>query len=298
MMENFFHILQRLPIATDAYSSSDHFGGTSPFKVQVNFGIPVFEGQIDAEALDKWLYLLEGYFSVHKFFDKEKITFALHKALPHVKHWWETYWEHSTTEESKIYGAYPTWDFFVDAVNEQYYPIANYEDQYMRWTTLRQERGQAVSEFTNTFHTLRTKLGIKDSELHLVLKYCGALHRYIQTEMDFLDISSLSVAYRYAIKIEQKFKHQNKRDFGSANPQEPKYDKDVPNKQSPEKQSKPHEKKGHGKTKKDTRKWCDFHKSPWHNTDECRSKQSLVAKIKDKELNNDSEIDFENTGKG
>jgi hypothetical protein len=168
----------------------------------------------------------------------------------------------------------------------------------MRWTTLRQERGQEVPEFTNTFHTLRTKLGIKDSERHLVLKYCGALHRYIQTEMDFLDISSLGFAYRYAVKIEQKFKHQNKREFRSANPQQPKYDKDDPNKQSPENQSKPQEKKGHGKTKKDTRKWCDFHKSPWHNTDECRSKQSLVAEIKDKEPNPDSESDFENTGKG
>jgi hypothetical protein len=84
----------------------------------------------------------------------------------------------------------------------------------------------------------------------------------------------------------------------SANPQQPKYDKDNPNRQSPENQSKPQEKKGHGKTKKDTRKWCDFHKSPWHNTDECRSKQSLVAEIKDKEPNPDSESDSENTGKG
>jgi hypothetical protein len=132
-----------------------------------------------------------------------------------------------------IYGADPTWDFFVDAVKEQYYPVGNYEDQYMRWTTLQQERVQAVPEFTNTFHTLCTKLGIKDSERHLVLKYHGALHRYIQTEMDFLDISSLGAAYRYVVKIEQKFKHQNKQDFGSVNPQQPKYDKDNPNKQSP-----------------------------------------------------------------
>jgi hypothetical protein len=91
MMENFSHILQHLPIASGASSSSGHFGGTSPFKVQVNFDIPVFEGQIDADALDKWLNLLEGYFSVHNFSEKEKITFALLKALPHVKHWWETY---------------------------------------------------------------------------------------------------------------------------------------------------------------------------------------------------------------
>jgi hypothetical protein len=44
MMENFSHILQHLPIESGASSSSDHFGGTSPFKVQVNFDIPVFEG--------------------------------------------------------------------------------------------------------------------------------------------------------------------------------------------------------------------------------------------------------------
>jgi hypothetical protein len=91
MMENFSHILQRLSIVAGASSSSDHFGGTSPFKVQVNFYIPVFEGQIDAKSLDKWLNLQEGYFSVHNFSDREKITFELLKSLPHVKHWWETY---------------------------------------------------------------------------------------------------------------------------------------------------------------------------------------------------------------
>ena len=89
----------------------------------------------------------------------------------------------------------------MDVVKEQYYPLGNYDDQYMRWTTLRQERGQEVLNITNTFHTLRTKLGIKDSEQHLVLKYRVSLHKYIQTEMDFLDISSLGVAYRYVVKI-------------------------------------------------------------------------------------------------
>jgi hypothetical protein len=77
-----------------------------------------------------------------------------------------------------------------------------------------------------------------------------------------------------------------------------KYEKDNPNRQSPNIQSKPQEKKGHGKTKNYTRKWCNFHKRPWHNTDECHSKQSLVAEIKDKEPNPGSESNYENTGKG
>jgi hypothetical protein len=83
----------------------------------------------------------------------------------------------------------------------------------------------------------------------MVLKYCETLHRYIQTEMDFLEISSLGAAYRYAAKIEQKFRQQNKREFRFANMQQPKYDKD------------------------------DLNKLP-HNTDEYHSKQSLVADIK------------------
>ena len=112
--------------------------------------------------------------------------------------------------------ATPTWNSFLDDIKEQYYPVGNYEDKYIQWTTLRQQRDQDVHELTNLFHTLHTKLGIKDSERHLVLKYRNFLHRYIQEEIEFLDITSLGMAYRYVTKMEQKFK-QKKRDFGSAN---------------------------------------------------------------------------------
>jgi hypothetical protein len=44
MMENFSHILQCIPITKITSSSRGHFGGTSTFKVQVNFDIPIFEG--------------------------------------------------------------------------------------------------------------------------------------------------------------------------------------------------------------------------------------------------------------
>ena len=66
------------------------------------------------DALEKWLNMLEGYFSIHNFC--ENITFTLLKSLPHVKNWWENYWEKSFTEGYGIYGVDPTWDFFVAAV--------------------------------------------------------------------------------------------------------------------------------------------------------------------------------------
>jgi hypothetical protein len=78
-----------------------------------------------------------------------------------------------------------------------------------------------VLDFTNIFYTLRTKLGIKDSERDLVLKYHSALHRYTQTKMEFLDISSLGVTYTDAVKIEEKLK-QKTRLFGPGNPSQQK----------------------------------------------------------------------------
>ena len=83
MMDNFSQILQWLP-TSDASTSNSHSGGMNPFKVQVNFDIPIFEGQIDGDYVDRWLNLLEGYLLVHYFSDWEKIIFAL-KATPHVK---------------------------------------------------------------------------------------------------------------------------------------------------------------------------------------------------------------------
>lgn len=96
----------------------------------------------------------------------------------------------------------------------------------------------------------------------------------------------------------------NRKDFGFVNASKQKAGKGSPNTQTKgpsqdnhplDNSSKSHTNKGNRKTKKDTGKWCDFHKIPWHNIDECRTKQSLVTKMKASELDldfiSDSEMD-------
>jgi hypothetical protein len=108
MMDNFTQILRRLP-TEEASSSRDH---ATPFKVQVNYDIPLFEVLIDANSVDKWLNLLEGYFSVHNFSDRENITFSLLLVVPHVNEWWDTYSEQRFVEEYAIFVVTPTWNSF------------------------------------------------------------------------------------------------------------------------------------------------------------------------------------------
>ena len=155
-MDIFSQILRRLPTG-DASSLS---GGAAPFKVQINFDIPIFEGYIDADSIDKWLNLLEGYFSVHNFLNREKIMFALLKSFPVSKIGGKLY---VRKRKPSLFTITTTWESFRDAIKEQYYPIRIYDDLYTKWTTLRQERDQAMLEFTNIFHTLCTKMGIKYS---------------------------------------------------------------------------------------------------------------------------------------
>lgn len=72
-------------------------------------------------------------------------------------------------------------------------------------------------EYANIFYTLCSNIGTKDSKRHLILRYFSDLNRYIEMEMDFLDISSLRGTYRYVVKLEKTLKQRNKSEFRFAN---------------------------------------------------------------------------------
>ena len=86
---------------------SSQFRDATPFKVHVNFDIPLFEGKIDVDSLDNWLNVLEGYLFVHNFSDRKKITFYLLKVVPHVQNWQGTYWEKNSSDEYECFRKIP-----------------------------------------------------------------------------------------------------------------------------------------------------------------------------------------------
>ena len=81
-------------------------------------------------------------------------------------------------------------------------PEGIYEQEYIEWQLVRQNRDQSVENYTNTLHTLTSKLGIEYSKKHRILKYHSGLHRYIQNEMELLNIGTLQTTFKYGVKIE------------------------------------------------------------------------------------------------
>ena len=57
MTYNFTWILEQLPTRMKGPSTTNNFGGENPFKVQLNFDIPLYEIKIGVDAFKKWLSL-------------------------------------------------------------------------------------------------------------------------------------------------------------------------------------------------------------------------------------------------
>lgn len=61
----------------------------------------------------------KGLFLYPKKIPTTKISpLLLLKPLPHVKDWWETYYEKHSTKESAMFGTKPTWTCFINAIKE------------------------------------------------------------------------------------------------------------------------------------------------------------------------------------
>ena len=46
----------------------------------------------------------------------------------------ETYCEKNEETEPSLFSAIPTWNYFHQAIKEQYYHVGSYGDKYIQWT--------------------------------------------------------------------------------------------------------------------------------------------------------------------
>ena len=78
-----------------------------------------------------------------------------------------------------------------------------------------------MSEFTNVFHSLHTKLGIKDSEKHLLLKYVNAYTGTSKMRWSSYTSSLLTWCIVMLSRLSRSL-NRKKQDFGFGNPKQAK----------------------------------------------------------------------------
>jgi hypothetical protein len=93
--------------------------------------------------------------------------------------------------------------------------------------------------------------------------------RHWELLIDMLSKSIRNSSSRTSMSLDMQIHKIKKYGNGGPNPQDKGQRKDV---QPQDNQPNPPTKKGNGKSKKDTRKWCEFHKIPSKNIDECHCK--------------------------
>ena len=126
------------------------------------------------------------------------------------------------------------------------------------------------------FYRFTARLFIQEKEKFIVLKYASSLSPYIQQEMEFLTVTTLTNAFHYAGKLEAKQKGKshftNKPTSRTSDKKSPANSNKfkIPSQQTSLKPN--HQKKNFQKDKRDhsrqnpTRKWCDYHSTSWYDT--------------------------------
>jgi hypothetical protein len=108
-----------------------HSSDMSLLKLDVKFQLPTYDGELDAEKLDNWVRQLEVYCRIQKIVDDEtKIQLESLKMGGTTLIWWER----RTRDDLKKSGkTISSWNDFVIALKQQFYPLAYMQQKMMNW---------------------------------------------------------------------------------------------------------------------------------------------------------------------
>ena len=95
----------------------------------------MFNGEVNVEKLDNWIRQLEVYLRIQNLHDDDtKIQLASLRMDGAALVWWES----KTKDEIKKHGKITlSWDEFITAIKNQFYPLAHLQKAIMNWQSFR-----------------------------------------------------------------------------------------------------------------------------------------------------------------
>jgi len=137
-------------------------------KLDVKFDLPIYDGELNAEKLEKWIRHIDVYCRVQNIdLNKSRIQLAS-LCLGGTT---LILWEGRTQADMRKHGkTISVWSEFVTAIKKQFYPLAYMQKSMMSCQTLRQLKGKSVQGYTQEFRKRALMLGISLDSPKTLLK--------------------------------------------------------------------------------------------------------------------------------
>jgi hypothetical protein len=147
-------------------------------KLDVKFELPIYDGEVNEEKLDKWIRKMEVYCSVQQIEDEAtRIKLASLRLAGTTLIWWQSKLQKGTQNVGNVF---PSWKDFISALRKQFYPLGYKEKAIIEWQSLKLRKGQTVQEYTDGFRKMALMLDIPLQTQETLMKYIGGLPAHIR----------------------------------------------------------------------------------------------------------------------
>jgi hypothetical protein len=118
-------------------------------KLDVQFELPRYDDELNAERLDNWVKQMEVYCSVQQIKDDTtRIKLASLRLADTTLIWWQSKLQNGTQQVGNVF---PSWQVFVSTLRKKFYPLGYKENALIEWKGIKLRKGQTVQEYTDEF---------------------------------------------------------------------------------------------------------------------------------------------------
>ena len=151
------------------------------------------------EEFMDWLNQVERIFDFHEVPDSKKVKLISIKLRGRASAWWK---QHQVQRVRRGKRKIQDWCKMKQKMRNQFLPFNYMQSLYKQLHNLKQHG--SVKEYTEAFYQLVARVGLNESEEHMVARFLSGLKPSIQDALSLHQLWTISEAYNRALMFEKQ----------------------------------------------------------------------------------------------
>ncbi|KAK1681447.1 hypothetical protein QYE76_042295 [Lolium multiflorum] len=166
----------------------------------INFNMPKFKGEDDAEAYLSWALKVDKIFRIHNYSGAKKVAMASLEFEDYANTWWE---QVVTLREEKGDPPIDTWEDMKEEMQARFVPTHYKTDLFNKLQKLKQGT-KTVEEFFKEMELTMMRANIQESENQTIARFFNGLNYPIKRIVEFQQYSNMVELVHQASKAERQ----------------------------------------------------------------------------------------------